>query len=59
MQRGDISSRFVVLFKVKMSDADEYMSFNTSSSMQDESDSDKIHIVELVGPYAGGSFKRR
>ena len=59
MQRGDISSRFIALFEVKMSDTDEYMSSNTSSSMQDESDSDEIHIVELVKPYAAGSFKRR
>ena len=42
MQRGDISSRFVAFFGVKMSDTDEYMSSDTSSSMQDESDSDEI-----------------
>lgn len=55
MQRGDISSWFVALFEVKMSDTDEY----TSLSMQDESDSDENHIIELLEPYAAGSFKRR
>ena len=35
-----------------MSDTDEYMSSNNSSSMQDESDSDKIEVVGLVEPYA-------
>lgn len=59
MQRRDISSRFVALFEVKMSDTDGYMPSNTSSSMQDESNSDENHIVELVEPYAAGSFKRR
>ena len=42
MQRGGISSRFLAFFGVKMSDTDEYMSSDTSSSMQDESDSDEI-----------------
>lgn len=52
MQRGDISSRFVAFFGVKMSDTDEYMSSDTISSMQDESDSDEIEVVGLVEPYA-------
>ena len=42
MQRGDISSRFLAFFGVKMSETDEYMSSDTSSSMQDESDSMKF-----------------
>ena len=35
-----------------MSDTDEYMSSDNSSSMQDESDSDEIEVVGLVEPYA-------
>ena len=35
-----------------MSDTDEYMSSDNSSSMQDKSDSDEIEVVGLVEPYA-------
>ena len=35
-----------------MSDTDEYMSSENSSSMQDESDSDEIEVVGLVEPFA-------
>jgi len=38
--------------KLKMSDTDEYMSSDNSSSMQDESDSDEIEVVGFVEPYA-------
>ena len=44
--------RFIAFFGVKMSDTDEYMSSDTSSSMQDESDSDEIEVIGLVEPYA-------
>jgi len=35
-----------------MSDTDEYMSSDDSSSMQDKSDSDETEVVGLVEPYA-------
>ena len=38
--------------KLKMSDTDEYMSSENSSSMQDESDSDEIEVIGLVEPFA-------